>query len=292
LINNRQLALLLFIILMGETSAYIPGLMASAAGEGSWLPIIINSVIFGFGAFIIVKLGSQYEGKMLYEYSGEIIGKAGAFILGSLFIIYFLIVTVYLLVSFTNMLKNNFLYNTPSWFELLLGIPVFGYAAYKGVRNVARMAEITGIILLIVALLIHTAMFAQGKIQNILPLFNPQELGRYLSAMKEGIVPFLGIEVLTIVPFALSAKKKAPKVAFLSVVAIGIFFIFIIETSVMMVGIEDIVNYTDPLVVALRRVELEPIEFLTRIDIFYLTIGFAGFFVYLIVEYCAVVEYL
>jgi spore germination protein len=110
--------------------------------------------------------------------------------------------------------------------------------------------------------------------------------------MKEAIIPYLGIELLTIVPFALSAKKKAPKVALITVVAAGLIFVLIIESSIMMVGMEDIINYTDPLIVALRRVEIQPIEFLTRIDIFYLTVGFAGFFVYIIIEYCAVVEYI
>jgi riboflavin transporter FmnP len=92
LINNRQLALLIFIILIAEAAAYVPGLMASAAGEGSWIPIMINAVIFGLGAFIIVRLNSEYNGKMLFEYSGEIIGKAGAYILGTLFAVYFIFV--------------------------------------------------------------------------------------------------------------------------------------------------------------------------------------------------------
>lgn len=292
MINNRQLALLIFIILVGETSAYIPGLMASAAREGNWLPILINSVVFGIGAFIMVKLNSMYDGKMLFEYSGEIIGKAGAYILGILFIIYFIIVAAYLLTSFTNLLRNNFLYNTPAWFELLLGIPIFGYAAYKGVRNIARMAEMTGVLLFITAFLIHLAMLIQGKIQNIEPLFNTYAIGRYLAAMKEAIIPFLGLEILTIVPFALSAEKKAPKVAFLSVIACGVFFVFIIETSIMMVGMDDIVNYTDSLIAAMRQVELPSIEFLSRIDIFYLTVGFAVSFVYIIIVYCAIVEYI
>lgn len=291
MITNRQLVLLLFIILIGEAAAYVPGLMASTAGLGSWLPIIINSLIFALAAFIIVKLNSKYNGKMLFEYSGEIIGKAGAYILGMLFAVYFLIITAYILTELTNMIRNNFLYNTPPWFELLLGIPIFGYAAYKGIRNIARMAEITGMLLLIIVVLLHTAMFFQGRIENILPFFNPYEAVKYIAGMKQAIIPFLGIEVLTIIPFALTARKKAPRAAFLTVIASGLLFVFIIETSFMMVGVEDIVNYTDPLIVAMRRVEIPAIEFLTRIDVTYLTVNFAAFFVVIIIEYCAVVEY-
>jgi hypothetical protein len=38
-------------------------------------------------------------------------------------------------------------------------------------------------------------------------------------------------------------------------------------------------------------VEIPFIEFLTRIDMVYLTVGFSGFIVFIIIQYCAVVEY-
>ena len=49
------------------------------------------------------------------------------------------------------------------------------------------------------------------------------------------------------------------------------------KAAIMKLGLYDIVNYNDALVVAVRDTTLE-IELLERMDIIYLTIGFAGIF--------------
>ena len=82
------------------------------------------------------------------------------------------------------------------------------------------------------------------------------------------------------------------KTAFLSVLACGIWLIVIFESSVMMVGLDETLYYTDPTIVSYRLVEVDFIEFLTRVDILYLTGKLAGFIVFICIAYCAVIEFL
>lgn len=290
-VTNRQLVFLLLIILIAGSSPFIPRLMAESAGYGSWLTIIITSLLFAGAAAIIVKLGRMFDGKILAEYSVRIIGKPGGYLVTFIYLLYSLSVIVYLLISFSDLLQNNFLPQTPKWFLMLAGLPIFGYAAYKGITNIARMAEIVGILVITISILVRSTMFASGDIRNIQPFFNSAEFGRYLSAIKNAIIPFLGIEILIIIPFVSKKTKKSTRTAFLTVLAAGFWFIVIVEASVMMIGMEETANYTDPTVVAYRLVEVPFIDFLTRMDILYLTVKLAGFCVFLCIVYCAAVEF-
>lgn len=274
-----------------DTLIYLPRIMAKSAGEGNWLPILLNAFIFGFAAMAYVKLNSLYKGKMLFEYSSEIAGKLPAYILGILFILHFLSVGGYLLGSFTNTLKNNFLLRTPAWFEMLFAVPIFGYAANKGITNIARMAEIIGFFIFIALIFVHVAMLLQGNTENILPFYNPYETGRYLAAMKDAIVPYLGVELLSFIPFTLQKPKKTMKTAFFAVFTSGLAFILVVMSTIAIIGMQEVQNYTDPTIAAIRQVEIRAIEFLTRVDMVFLTIGLSGFFLLMIVEYCAVVEF-
>lgn len=266
--------------------------MAQSAGTGSWFTIIITSLIFAVASVIIVSLNNMYQGKMLFDYSRDIIGKVGSYAFSLYYIIYFLVVVVFLVIQLSNILQANFLLKTPKWATMLFGIPVYCFLAYKGITNVARMFELYGIILLVVAVLIHIGMLTQGNTTNILPLFNAQDIGKYFSAIENAILPYLGISVLLAIPLTKKNGKKLKKTAFLSLLFIGLFYVLVVESCIMKIGINSIVHYKDALVIAIRDTELEFLDFLQRLDVMYVFVGFMGFFMGISIVYTAIVEYL
>ena len=289
-ITNRQMVFILFLTLTSITIVTIPKDMAEAAGVGNWIPLMLMAVLFGVLVTVIVRLQKAFPGKALYDYSRELVGKAGCYVISMFYVLYFLTVNVYLANSMAGMLKANFLFETPHWAFIAVGIPVFGYLAYHGPATVARIFELYGVIFLIGMLVVHVNMLIQGDLVNIRPLVVPSEIGRALGAMDKTIIAFLGIEVLTVMPFA-KGRKKAPRVAFLTLIAVGMIYVMVVETSIMMVGLHEIKYYEYPLLAAIRQVELENIEFLRRVDILYLTIGLMGIFAGISVVYLALVEY-
>jgi spore germination protein len=287
-ITNRQMFFILFLTLTTYTIVDIAKEMAESADTGGWIPILITAVIFAVAVTVIVRLNNMFQGKVLFDYSQEIVGKVLAYILGVYFIIYFLLIGVYLNVQISNLLKAQFYPETPQWATLLLGIPVFGYIANKGITNVARLFEIYGIIFIVAALTVHIIMFTQGMNYSILPLFNKADTGKYFAAIKDTIFPFLGIEILTIIPFTQKNGKKATKTAFFSVLAIGLFYVLVVESCIKIIGFHNIANYQYPLIEAIRLVDA---PFFERFDILYLTIGFLGMIAGITIIYLAIVEY-
>lgn len=290
-VTNRQMAFVLFITISTSSVSLLAKTMALSAGHGAWITLLLASLIFAAITALIVKLNQLNEGKTLYEYSQALVGKQVGLLIGLFYVAYFFLFSLYYCNSFSVLVKANFLAKTPVWAMLLAGMPVYGTIAYKGIRNIGRLAEIIGLVFLVVTVILFVSMLFQGTFSFILPLFNASDIGKYFLALKDTAEPFLGIEVLLIIPF-LKKNKRAPKVAFFSILGIGLFYILDVYGCYAMIGIDEIVHHNFPMVAAIRLLEYPKIEFLQRMDIAYDTIGFMRVFVGKSMLYLALVELL
>ncbi len=290
-ITNKQMFFILLLSLTSYSIVVIAKDLAASAGTGAWLVILITSLIFGLAAMVIVKLGTMFAGQSLFEYAPGLIGKPFTVLISLYYIIYLFFILVFLVYSLSRMLHFDFFPKSPMWSFPLLGLPVYCYVAYKGITNVARLAEIVGIGFFITAIIVHIVMATEGNLDSILPLFNTADLGKYASGFNYSIFSFLGIELLLAMPQ--SAKNKKPvKKAFLSLLVIGVFYVIVIESGIMKLGIHDIVNYKDALIIAIRDTSPRALEIVSRLDILYLTVGFGGLFVGISIMLLVIVEYI
>ena len=286
-ITNRQMFFIIFLTLTSYTTINLPKTMAQTAGRSSWIPIMAVSIIFGGAAVIITKLNNMYQGKVLFDYSQEIVGKVFSRLIASYYLLFFLIFDVYLKLKLVGLLKSNFLPQTPQFIMLLMGISLFGYVAYKGITNIARMFEIIGALFLFVTIGLCAAMLLEGTSYSILPFFNITETKEYMNTMRDLATPFTGLAVLFIIPFT-AQNKKAPKVAFFTLLFIGLFYVLIVEGTIMILGINNTIAFNDAFIEAIKIVELPVIE---RTDIFYLTFGLTSLFAGMIIVFTGIVEF-
>lgn len=292
-ITNRQMVFILLLSLVSLGMIDISRAMAVTAGTGAWFTLLIATVFFSLSGVIVIALNSRFPGKMLFDYSGEIAGKFVSYVLAIYYILYFLFILVTTIPQLAKLVQYDFLPRTPRWATMLILIPVLGFTAYKGITNVARIAEYMGLIFIITGITVQTLMATQSRLNNILPLFDTSKIGNYLGALKDTIVPFLGIEVLLVIPMTKeNGGKKALRTAFFAVLGVGLLYIYTVEGCFMRLGIHDIAHYNDSLIVAIRSTEVPFFDFLQRLDILYLTVGFMGLFVGLSVFYTAMVEYI
>ena len=286
-ITNRQMFFILFLTLTTYTTINLPQLMAQAVGRSSWIPLLIAAVIFATVAVIITKLNYMFKGMVLFDYSQIILGKFFSYLIAIYYIAYFLFFGVYFKLRMEGLLTSNFLPKTPPYVLILTGVLLFGYVAYKGITNIARMFEIIGALFLIVTTGICLRMLSQGMSDNILPFFNKNEAREFLSQSQHFIAPYRGLEVLLVIPFT-SINKKAPKVAFFTLLGIGVFYVLIVESTIMTLGINNTIALNDALIEAVKIVSVPVLE---RLDIFYLTFGLASLFTGMIIVYTCIVEF-
>lgn len=75
-ITNRQMFFILVLTLTSYSIVDISRAMAKSAGTGGWITILATSIIFGLAAMVIVYLNNLFKGKILFDYSKVLVGKA------------------------------------------------------------------------------------------------------------------------------------------------------------------------------------------------------------------------
>ena len=291
-VSNRQIFFILLLTLTSYSVVDISRAMAQSAGTGGWITILVTALIFSVFAIVIVYLNNMFKQQMLFSYSKYLVGTPLAYILSFYYVIYFLMIAVFLVFNMATLLKSNFFFSTPVIPMIAISIPVFSYIAYKGINTIARMFEFLGLVFLITAISVHILMLTQGKLEYIRPVFNPAETGRYFGAIKEAIFSFLGIEVLLIIPMGKHNSKKSVKTAFFSLLVVGGFYVLIVESCIMKLGINNIVNYKASLIEAIRDTPMPFLNFLERTDILFLTVGFMGLYMGISMVFTVITEYL
>lgn len=289
-VTNSQIFFLLLFVVPSYDILQISKISFKASGTGAWLSILIVTLIFAFGIYIIASLNKMFEGKTIHEYSRLLLGKAVSKIIGGIYTAYFLFILVLVAREIAEFLKVNTLLLTPLWTILAISLTATAYISNKGITNIARLCEIFGVLYVATSLLAHLAMLISGDMNYILPLFEKNQLGKYISGTLNLIVPLLGIELLTIIPFGEKNRQKGVLWCVMSIIFIGLFYIFVSETSVMMLGINDISNYKYPLIQALRETKLPSTILLERADLLFLTVGFSGFIASLCIIFFLAVE--
>ena len=118
------------------------------------------------------------------------------------------------------MVSANLLLKTPKWFILFFTLAVSGYGA-AGITNIARLFEIYGFFALTGSVILYVIMLFLGDINYIRPLFVKEDLGRYFGAVWKTAFAFVGLEIITVIPFA--KQNKIPLVSVISTLGIALF---------------------------------------------------------------------
>lgn len=285
-ISNRQLIFGLTLVITAYSTIDMPFSMAREVGRLSWLPIIIVSILFAFAVYIVATLQNMHTGKVFFDYSKELVGNTFSKLICVFYVLVFLNALIYLNLKLINLLNSNFLPKTPSIIMLFMTIALVTYCTYKGIRNIARMFEIVGIVFITTTLVVTLFMLFQGMIEPVLPLFDPTQTQNIFSGVWTMIVPFAGLEVLFVIPFT-SQNKAAPKKLFFTMLGIGALYILIFFGTVMILGLSNTSHFTDPFVEAIKIIRIPVIE---RTDMFYLTFGLFALFAGLIALQSAMLE--
>ncbi len=287
-IHLRQVILLLFVAVTTTYSIIdMPKFMAQSFDRSSWLPIILGAFVFAAAVSLIAQINCMYQGKVFFDYTNEIMGKFFAYFFSIFYILYFIIIETNLNIKLVGILSANFLPKTPYYIFLAVSIGLSAFLAKKGLTNVCRLIEITGILFLVVTIFICIVMITNGNKNNILPLFNKNDFNNIAQSVREIILPFAGVEVLLIVPFAKGYKNVAKK-AFLTMLFIGLFYVLIVESTIKILGPNNTKLLNDAFFDAVKST---PAPIIERLDVIYLTFGLASLFTGFGVMFLAIIEH-
>lgn len=265
-ITNRQIAFILFGAIVGYGVVNLPNDAAAAAGTGAWIPLIFITAVVVLFTYFIIYIGYNNENQTLFEYSQKLMGKSVGKLITILYIIYFLLVFSILVRSYSEVVTTFFFHKTPPWAISLFFLLVVGYALTKKIKTIARITEIYIFLVLIGYIFIHFLMATQGKVVNIRPILGSEDITTYAKASFKLLFSFLGPEVIMFIPINKKTNKGVIKYPIVSIVLIGLLFIFIVESTISVVGIEDIIYYNASVFKVIKGIDIPYLEIFRRPD--------------------------
>lgn len=266
-LTNRQIAFILFGVIVGYGIMGLPKNVTENAGTGAWISLLMATIMAVILTYVYTYLGYVHENKTIYEYGQILTGKFIAALIMIIFFVEFFIFFTTIIRASSEVIKLTVLIKTPVWALCLVYYLVIYYIAIKRLRIVARLSEYYGILLILALLTIHILISTQGKIINIRPYFGSSDIMTYLKATSSTILPFLGVEMIAIIPFNKKVNNKKVFKYTLSMIGfIGLLYILIVESCISVMGVDGIIFYKDALLATIRRVDIEWLQFLRRLD--------------------------
>ena len=201
-ITPRQLSVLLIIFIFGD---FIIFMNTPNDPQHGWIACIISSI----GGFVILAvylwIYKLNDSKPLPLILSNCFGKyVGAFV-SLIYVLFFMCNASLVLYNYTAYVNQTSYDYTPKWIILLfLGI-ILLYAMYKGIRVVARSAEVFLSFILIATIFVDILVFGLIKIENIYPI----KAASYYPILKDAFYPFslsFGVCVTFLILFPLAGN--------------------------------------------------------------------------------------
>ncbi len=267
-LSNLQVFFFGMMAVVGGTILYMPQEAAVYSETGGWLSILIAGIIIIIFIKMIAAMSMKNDGRMFFEYSGDVFGNKLSKVVNAIMVVNFLLMFVVDVLIFAFVMRGVYMPKTPYWaFAIMLAILTI-FVASRKLKVISFLSVVFGIFVYIFVALIFLLISSEGKITNIMPLFIPELLPDYLIGGVRLLHFFSGFLCFLFVPFYTQGKKKNVNAACWSMVLLILYYILSYETCLALAGSAELKVYKSLMIAIAKRVRLEQFGMLQRADIF------------------------
>lgn len=236
------------------------------------------------------RLFLYYPDLPLTSYIQILTGKFIGRILGFIYILFFIYDATRVLRDFGELLTSTSYSNTPLLIINTLMILASIYAIHKGLEVLARVSELSFILVFFISIIGFIAVAVSGHVQleNLTPILESGSIPVIKSAMNESIIyPFGEMIVFTMILPQINQSNLVKKVGLSAILLSGIDIIITSMINISSLGVDLFVRSPFPLLSTIRKIQL--FHFIERLDIlFMLYVVIGGFFKITLFFYAAV----
>lgn len=176
-ITSRQMAMLLFTLIISTIDVYMPAVVAGVAGRDAWIAVIL-AVLYALIIWAVaIALASRFPRQTIIHYSRELLGPLLGSLVGILQVIFFFFIGASITRILADIMKTSFMPYTPMVVFTISVMLVASYAASGGLEVIARLNEI--LLPLGLAALIFVGF---GSLPQV-------DFGNFLPVMEQGLGP-------------------------------------------------------------------------------------------------------
>jgi len=276
-ISSQQMAFLLFFLLLGSSLIYVP---ESFAGRNAWMSTILAALVGFMILAIMLRLQLMFPGISVFKIAELSLGPVPGKILNVLFLYVIFAVAILSVGDLVTMLRQLFPY-APAFSLRTLIILAGAYCLYKGVTNIARLAEVTiGFTLLFLAIG-FLVPYNLVNFANLLPVMS--EWRTMVGAVIYGANwPYAQITVLLfMMPMVTDLQKGYPKIVNWFMISAGILTLRTLLVLAVL-GPEMTMINAFPLYRVFRLAEVQTFQ---RIELFFFSLWFTTCFMQVLLYY-------
>ncbi|CAA7602247.1 Spore germination GerAB [Acididesulfobacillus acetoxydans] len=269
IINSKQFAWLLFIIVTSVSTSQIPAMLVAAAGRDAWLSILGGWFINILVAILYAYMGLRFPGENFVQYSMTLLGKYLGRIVGIIFPLFFLLACATFLRGLSRLVNIAFLPDTPYEVILVSNFLVSAYIARKGIEVSARMTEVLGPLFFISGIVLFLMVIPLIDISRLKPQF------------ANGVIPslkgtplaqaFFGLCIIMAMFMPVCDRPEKAFRAKFAAISMGTLFVGMLTAfSTGVFGVEQTKNMYSPGLMLARMVHFG--TYLERIEILWMVI--------------------
>lgn len=263
-ISAMQVFFLITLLMNGTYSLLLPQSIGRFITQADGALVILASAVVGLVVLQLVKgIAQSQPQKGIVSYLPELLGRFWGKVIGLVFCLYFLFLTVFYLACFHEMLSAELLPNTPRWLVLTATLLLIGWIVHNGLEDIARFSTLLAPFVLIMLILVLLGNYQDIHWINVLP-FGSSDWWERFHSFKVTLPLFLNVLCLLVLYPRVLEKKQIWKIACLSVLVSGIYLAVMFLAVLGTFGATEGVRIVWPLIEMSRMVRIGP--FLERIE--------------------------
>lgn len=237
IISTNQFIWMLFIIITSVTVLQAPLLLITIAGRDAWLSVIGGWFLDVLLALVYAYMGIRFPGQNFVQYSITIMGKYLGRIIGIIFPLFFIIVSILLQSSLAQLINTVLLYHTPMAVILSVSFILSAYAARNGIEIIARISQFIGPVYMLFIVFIGLVSIPEVKIDFLKPQL---EQGFYPFMIGSPFVlSFYGICIMMAMFIPICNRPENGFLAKFVAVSMGSFFVgLVVVIALSVFGLE------------------------------------------------------
>lgn len=225
---------LVLIVTINRVILNLPQTILNSCGSSAIINIIYISIIAIIFTLIIIKLYKNFSGSDIVDISEYIGGKFLKSIIGTILIIYLILIASVSVRNFCEVLHITYYGNSSISYLLIFFVIVSAISNFFGEQSIIRTNVIITFIMLLSILITFLSVTPNFVIQRIYPVLGYGAYSTFFSGLSN-IFSFNGIICLYFIMPILSEKQDFKKIAIISIILISI--LLFLATSCLLLSL-------------------------------------------------------
>ncbi|OBZ10469.1 spore gernimation protein [Bacillus sp. FJAT-27264] len=235
-----------------------------------WISVILGGLLSMITGLIIARLSQRFPGQTIYQYSGKIIGRPLAILLGVVLIGYFVCIGSYEMRNVQEVTVFILLEGTPGWAIAGIFMWVALYLCRGGINAISRMCRLMIPITWTVFFGVSLLSLQVFDINNLRPVLG-QGMSPVWRSIKPTALTFTSGEALLFLVAFMDKPKKTMKVVVSATLIAMVFYIVAVVLCIGAFSVDGVVTRTWPFIDLIRSFEVNYLVF-ERFESLWLTI--------------------